>query len=78
MTEIQRQLNAARTAGWTDRALAIRLEVTPMTVWRWREGRATPPSPGMVARELESVLREPVPPRERPGPHTTVAIPEME
>ena len=57
-TPIALKLRAMRQDGWTDVAVAARIGVTHLSIWRWRHGAHEPRLPGMILANLEALHLE--------------------
>ena len=70
MNDVQKILLRLREAGWTDAAIADEMDVTRLSVDRWRRGDRYPRLSKLVLAALESLLsREPPPRRRYPDGH---------
>jgi hypothetical protein len=79
--ELQELLQQLRTKGWGDTAIAERLGLDRITVYRWRMGLNEPHSARPVIRMLRELLRRPGPPRRKgaagAGPATLSSSPVL-
>ncbi|HZA22487.1 MAG TPA: helix-turn-helix transcriptional regulator [Dehalococcoidia bacterium] len=57
MNTVQQLLEQLIEQGWTEAAIADRLGVNQVTIYRWRRGNRRPPLEKLVVTELTRMLR---------------------